>query len=218
MKNDQVLVLTGPPGSGKSTIVGEIQKIRQATAIQPGRLLRDQVEQDTQLGQKVRPFLEKGELAPSELVNQVVEESARAEDSSLLVFDGYPRNREEVRHFMDMENSGLFSPAVVLILHLTRETAIKRISGRRRCPECGSSYHVDFDPPREPDRCDDCQGRLEQREDDRPEVVERRLDIFEAETLPMIEVFQALRPERSHNLSAEKSLDSILSAVVSLLS
>ena len=224
MRNSkQAIVLTGAPGSGKSTILERMQEgfsMREgvsAQAVETGRLLRRAAEEETELGREVRPYLEEGKLAPTQLVNRIVEQAVRGADSSLLLFDGYPRNRAEVRHLRKMEEEGLFGPAVVVVLHLSRETAVKRISGRRKCPGCGSTYNVHYDPPRRPDTCDRCDGALEQREDDRPEVVEKRLDVFEAETLPAIEDFQALRPQSTINLSAENSLDTVLEAAGRLL-
>jgi adenylate kinase len=213
----QSIVLTGAPGSGKSTVLERLQDGFSARAVETGRLLRKAAEEETKLGREVRPYLEKGELAPTELVNRVVEQAVRHAGGSLLLFDGYPRNREEVRNLREMEEAGLFEPAVIIVLHLSRETALKRITGRRKCPDCGSTYNVHFDPPQQPDTCDRCGGVLEQREDDRPELVEKRLDVFEAETLPAIEDFQALRPERTINLSAEKSLNTVVEAAGRLL-
>lgn len=213
----QAIILSGAPGAGKSTILERMGKGPGAQSIETGRLLRKASEEETELGRKVRPYLDEGKLAPTELVNRVVEEAIRGAGNPLLLFDGYPRNREELRHLMKMEEAGLFEQAVVVVLHLTRATAIRRISGRRRCPNCGSTYNVHYAPPRRPDTCDRCDGALEQREDDRPEVVEKRLDVFESETLPAIEDLQALRPEGTINLSAENSLDAVLEAAGRLI-
>jgi adenylate kinase len=168
----QAIVLTGPPGSGKSTILERTQDGFSAQPVETGRLLRKAAEEETELGREVRPYLKRGQLAPTELVDRVVEQAVR-------------------------------SAAVVLVLHLSRETAVKRISGRRRCPDCGATYNVQFDPPQRPDACD---GALEQREEDRPELVGKRLDVF-----------QALRPERTINLSSENSLDAVLEAAGRLI-
>jgi adenylate kinase len=213
----QAIVLTGPPGCGKSTILECMQEKYNAVAIETGRLLREQAEKETRLGEEVRPYLDKGQLVPTEIVNRVVEETIRSTRESLLLVNGYPRNRDEIQHLREMEDGGFFEPAFIVVLHLTRETAVKRIAGRRKCSDCGSTYNVNVDPPKQPHTCDSCKGALEQRKDDRPEVVDKRLDIFENETLPAIEIFQALRPSRTINLSAENSLNTVLFDVVQLL-
>jgi adenylate kinase len=133
----QAVVIGGCPGSGKSSIINRIQSLRRATAVETGRLLREQKEKKTPLGEKLRPSLEKGDLAPTELVNRVVEEAVRSAGDSLILFDGYPRNREEIQHLQEMEEKELFEQAAIIVLHLTRETAVKRISGRRKCENCG---------------------------------------------------------------------------------
>jgi adenylate kinase len=213
----KAVVIGGCPGSGKSSIINRIQRLRRATAVETGRLLREQKDKGTLLGEKLRPYLEKGELAPTELVNRVVEEAVHSAGSSLILFDGYPRNREEIQHLQEMEEKELFEQAAVIVLHLTRKTAAKRISGRRKCENCGAMYNVYFDPPQKHGTCDRCGSRLEQRNDDSPDVIEKRLDVFEADTLPAIEIFQALRPEKTINLSAENSLDTVLASAGWLL-
>jgi adenylate kinase len=150
-------------------------------------------------------------------VNEIVEQAVEEAEACTLFLDGYPRDRQEVECLEKMEREGKIRLAAVVVLHLTRETALQRISGRRKCLECGSSFNVHSNPPGESGTCDKCGGSLQQREDDRPEVVSRRLDVYEAETLPAIEIFQALRPESTLNVSAEGSPEAVLSEVADSL-
>jgi len=195
-----VVVLAGPPGSGKSTLLERLEErlrkgLREGSAadgpgvrgVETGDLLRRESERDSELGRQVRPYLERGKLAPTALVEQVVARVLEDSSAPVALFDGFPRNAEEVESLERLEEGGRLRLAAVLVLHLTRETALERISGRRR-------------------------GR-----DDRPEVVERRLDVYERETLPAIEILQARRQELVHNLSAEPELEAVVQSATEAL-
>ena len=109
---------------------------------------------------------------------------------SLILFDDYPRNREEIQHLRKMEEKELFEQAAVIVLHLTRETAAKRISGRRKCENCGAMYTVYFDPPQKPGTCDRCGSRPEQRNDDSPDVIEKSLMCLKPRLFPQSKYFR----------------------------
>jgi adenylate kinase len=183
--------------------------------VETGELLRRESERETELGRQVRPYLQKGELAPTELVEKIVARSLQESSAPLALFDGFPRNTEEVESLERLEQDGRLRLAAVLVLHLTRESAVERISGRRVCPDWGAAY--DRPPARsgegseeEQERCYRCGASPQQRPDDRPEVVNRRLDVFERETLPAVEILQARRQEIVHNLSAEADLEKVV--------
>jgi adenylate kinase len=130
-----------------------------------------------------RAYMEAGDLVPDVVVNAIVEEALSSADG--FVLDGYPRNLEQAE-----ELAGMTDLDVILSLEVAREELIDRLTGRRVCDECGTNFHVEFNPPAEAGVCDECGGELIQREDDNRESVENRLDVFEANTVPVIDHYE----------------------------
>jgi adenylate kinase len=186
MGQPHILIL-GPPGAGKGTQSGNIAEEYGIEHVTTGDALRgnkdmDISDMDTEYDTP-RAYMEAGDLVPDAVVNAIVEEALSAADG--FVLDGYPRNLEQAE-----ELSGMTDIDVVLSLEVSREELVDRLSGRRVCDGCGANFHVEFDQPAEEGICDGCGGELEQREDDRPEAVENRLDVFDENTTPVIEQYQ----------------------------
>jgi adenylate kinase len=186
MSELRVLIL-GPPGAGKGTQSSRIAEKHDLEHITTGDALRankdmDISEMDTEYDTP-REYMDAGDLVPDAVVDAIVDEALSSADG--FVLDGYPRNPSQADELAEMTDLDL-----VLSLEVPREELIDRLSGRRVCDGCGASYHVDFDPPEEEGVCDSCGGELAQREDDRPEAVEHRLDVFAENTRPVIERYR----------------------------
>jgi adenylate kinase len=186
MSELRVLIL-GPPGAGKGTQSSKIAEEYDLEHITTGDALRankdmDISGMDTEYDTP-REYMDAGDLVPDAVVNAIVDEALSSADG--FVLDGYPRNPDQADELADMTDLDL-----VLSLEVPREELIDRLSGRRVCEGCGANYHVDFDPPEEEGVCDSCGGDLVQREDDRPEAVEHRLDVFAENTRPIIERYR----------------------------
>jgi adenylate kinase len=186
MGKPRVLIL-GPPGAGKGTQSGNIAAEYGIEHVTTGDALRankdmDISDMDTEYDTP-RQYMEAGDLVPDAVVNAIVEEALASAEG--FVLDGYPRNLEQAE-----ELEGMTDLDVVLSLEVSREELIDRLTGRRVCDECGANYHVEFDQPEEEGVCDECGGDLVQREDDRPEAVENRLDVFDENTRPVIDHYR----------------------------
>jgi adenylate kinase len=211
------VVLMGPPGSGKSTVLEELEIGDGAAVVEIGALLREEVAPRTRRGDEVRPYLDDGLLAPTELVDTVVDQAIADAPDRDLIFDGYPRNRDEVGHLRSLEEKGLFDEAIVVALHLTRESAVRRVAGRRSCRACGLVTNIQIRPPQQRGICDACGGELVHREDDHEDAVVKRVDAYEAEGLPALEELHALRPGAVIDISAEGPIAEVRAEVAAAL-
>ena len=180
-------VLVGPPGAGKGTQAQFIAADMSIPKISTGDIFRANVSQGTDLGIEAKKYMDAGDLVPDEITIEMVRgrlEEDDARDGFLL--DGFPRNvpQAEVLDSMLAELAGKLD--VVLELVVDDDEVIRRLSGRRTCRGCGHVWHVDFDPPSRDAVCDRCGGELFQRDDDKPETIRHRLEVYAEQTAPLI--------------------------------
>jgi len=177
------ILIIGPPGAGKGTQSSNIADEYGVEHITTGDALRankdmDISDMDTEYDTP-RDYMEAGDLVPDEVVNAIVEEALTTADG--FVLDGYPRNKEQAEELKEMTEID-----IILSLEVGREELIERLTGRRVDPETGDNYHVEFNMPDD----EEIKERLVQRDDDTREAVENRLDVFEANTAPVIEQYE----------------------------
>ncbi|WP_436934580.1 adenylate kinase [Halovenus marina] len=177
------IVIIGPPGAGKGTQSSNIEEEYGVEHITTGDALRSNKDMDISYldteHDTPRAYMEAGELVPDVVVNEIVAEALSAADGFIL--DGYPRNLEQATELEEMTDLDM-----VLSLDVSREELIRRLTGRRVDPETGDIYHTEFNMPDD----EEVQERLEQRDDDSREAVERRLDVFEDTTAPVVEHYR----------------------------
>ena len=187
-----ILVLLGPPGVGKGTQGAILAEDLGWHRLATGDLLRAARAEGTALGRQAQEYMDRGDLVPDEvIVGMVRERLAALGPDSGVIFDGFPRtvpqaeSLEEVVADMGSQVDG--------VLHLTApdEILVKRISGRRTCPDCGRLFNVYFDPPESEGRCDDCGAELAHRDDDEESTVRHRLDVYRAQTRPLIDFYRS---------------------------
>jgi len=185
------VVLLGPPGSGKGTCSKIIGEIYGAPVITTGDMLRAAVAKATPLGVTAKGYMDRGELVPDDLVNGLVAERLREPDAADgFVLDGYPRSPRQAEALERMLEASGKRLDHVLHVTLEDEVIIDRLSKRRSCPKCGAIFHLENKPPRMNGKCDTCSTVLVQRDDDKPEVIRRRLEVYREKTRPVLDFYE----------------------------
>jgi adenylate kinase len=178
------LVLLGPPGAGKGTQAKQLSKRHGLVHVATGDIFRWNVKHETELGKIAQSYMEKGDLVPDDVVvRMVVERLERIEGGFIL--DGFPRTVPQALALGENLEKLERPLTAALYFHIEEEIAVKRISGRRSCSNCGTPYNVEFDSPHVEGVCDACGGELVQRADDREETVRRRFEVYEESTAPL---------------------------------
>lgn len=193
------VILLGAPGAGKGTQAKTIVERFAIPQVSTGDLLRDHVSRSTELGKQAKSIMDRGELVPDDLVNNMVAERlARPDTARGFILDGYPRTVAQAQwldgYLADkrFENQGDRKLApVVISIQVSYNQLLRRLTGRRSCPTCGRIYNVYFQPPRVADLCDVDGAKLVTRRDDCEEVISERLRAYERQTLPLADYYRA---------------------------
>jgi len=184
------LVLVGPPGAGKGTQAEFIAENFNIPKISTGDIFRANVSGGTDLGKLAKKYMDAGDLVPDEVTIAMVRDRLAQDDAKAgFLLDGFPRTigqANELDHILDELGLAL---DVVLDLEVDNEEVVRRLSGRRLCKRCGHVWHIEFDPPKVEGICDKCGGELYHRDDDYPETVRHRLDVYAQQTRPLIEFY-----------------------------
>jgi adenylate kinase len=181
------LVLVGPPGAGKGTQASFIAESFDIPKISTGDIFRANVSGGTELGRMAKKYMDAGDLVPDEVTNAMVRDRlAQPDAKDGFLLDGFPRNVAQAGELDDLLGELGAPLSVVLDLDVDFEEVVKRLSGRRTCKKCGHVWHLEYDPPATAGICDKCGGDLYQRDDDKPETVRHRLDVYAEQTAPLI--------------------------------
>ena len=189
--SEQNLILLGPPGAGKGTQAQRLVDDFGLPYYATGNILREAVENGTELGKQAKEFMDAGKLVPDDLICAVIAErldSGQADDGFLL--DGFPRTigqAEMLEGALDKRGRQL---TAALLIDAPDDEVVRRLSGRRTCVKNGHVYHVEFDPPKHEGVCDQDGSRLVQRDDDKPETIQKRLDVYHDQTEPLIQWYE----------------------------
>jgi adenylate kinase len=208
-----ILVFLGPPGAGKGTQAKLLCQRMEFLHLSTGDLLREAVKNQTPLGKKAKEYMDRGELVPDELIVQFIEETMPKDGNVIL--DGFPRTVNQALALEEMLKGKGEKISKVLFFDVPDEVIIDRLSGRRVCSKCGAVYHVKYNPPKVEGMCDLCGGNLMQRDDDREEVVKKRLEVYRKQTQPLIEFYQ----DRGiiYRLDAGKAVEELFEEVKGLV-
>lgn len=199
------IILLGPPGSGKGTQGDLIEREFGFPKISTGDLLREAVRKGTSLGKKAETIMNRGDLVSDELVLEMVAERIAKEDCQKgYVLDGFPRNLEQA-HMLESLASRPYE--IVLDFRVSEERLIERLSSRKICTQCGRVYNNLVKLPNQPDLCDTCGGELNQRKDDKPEVIRDRLKVYREETEPLVAYYQ--KKKNYHKIDGDKDIESV---------
>jgi adenylate kinase len=210
-----VILLFGPPGSGKGTQSPLIADWLKIPAISTGEMLRAEISAGTELGLKTKAAIAAGGLVSDELVNEIVASRiSRPDCRSGFLLDGYPRTVEQARYLDGLLAQHGFPRATVLHFEVPLEALIGRLLCRRQCPKCGEIYNILYRRPQRPGQCDKDGTSLVVRDDDREEVIRERLDTYEEQTRPVLSHYY---DADYHLLSGDKSPGYVFEEVTAIL-
>jgi len=198
-------VFLGPPGAGKGTQAKKLSGDLGLVHISTGDLLRDAVSRGTPLGRKAKEYIDRGELVPDDLMIALIEEVLP--QSGGVIFDGFPRTIPQAQALDELLNKRRMTIDGAVLFELEDEEIVRRLTGRRTCPSCGAVYHMIYNPPREDEVCDNCGTKLIQRDDDREEVVRKRLEVYRNQTAPLIDYYS--RENKLIRLDAARPIEEI---------
>jgi adenylate kinase len=185
------LILLGPPGAGKGTQAKMLVEKHTIPQISTGDILREAVKNQTSLGKEAKSFMDAGGLVPDSIVVGIIRERLQEDDCAKgYILDGFPRTvpqADELKKALGEMGQSIDS---VLSIIVENEELIRRLTGRRTCKECGTGYHIMYKKPEKDGICDQCQGPLFQRDDDKEETIKNRLAVYNEQTEPLIQYYE----------------------------
>src|SRR5690349_23525632 len=185
------LILLGPPGSGKGTQGERLQEDFRLPYYATGDILRAAVRDETELGQTAKEYMDRGDLVPDDVIIGVISERVEGpEAADGFILDGFPRTAGQAEALSEEMEDLNRSITAALLIDVSDEEVVRRLSGRRTCVKNGHIFHVEFDPPKNEDVCDVCGARLVIRDDDKPDVIRHRLDTYHEKTAPLIDYYE----------------------------
>jgi|TARA_B110001454_G_C12619354_1_gene392205 adenylate kinase len=181
------IILIGPPGVGKGTQAKFLVEAYNIPQISTGDMLRANVRDATPLGTEAKQYMNAGQLVPDAVILGMMKSRFNEPDCNAgYILDGFPRTIPQAEGLDNLLNDMGQQIDSVLVLNVNHEEIIKRLSSRRSCKECDTVYNLIFDPPASENKCDKCDGILYQRDDDKPETIRQRLDVYSNQTSPLI--------------------------------
>lgn len=214
-----VVVLLGPPGAGKGSQAALIKEQMQKQNvnlghISTGDLLRDQIKRKTPLGLKVQELIDKGQLVADDLILDMLFERVKAADCSQgYILDGFPRTLAQADAFQKRLDKT--AKLVAIHLNISDDAIVERLSKRVVCETCQTPFHLTFAAPKQPGICDKCNGKLIQRNDDKADVIKKRLEAYHQQTEPLVRFYSQLTV--LHPIDATASKETVLASLIPLL-
>jgi len=216
-KLDRAVIFLGPPGAGKGTQAKELARRFSVPHLSTGDMLREHVAQGTSLGQRAQPIMVRGDLVPDSIVLRMVADRIERPDCAHgFVFDGFPRTVAQAQWLGELLKQHGFKQPLVMHMVIDPGLLLRRITGRRMCKVGGEIYNIYERPPKVAGRCDNDGGELEQRADDKQEIVGPRLAAYEKQTAPLAAYYRRLG--RLRDVDASKSVDEVAKRVVEVVS
>lgn len=206
-----VIVLLGAPGSGKGTVGKILAENLKLAHISTGDLFRENLKNETELGKEAKVYMDKGELVPDELTVKMLEK--RMEEADVVngaILDGFPRTTNQAVVLDELLSSKNKKVDMALNIEVPFDEIVERIANRRSCRGCSAIYNVVFNPPKQEGICDECGGELYQREDQKPEVVQNRLEVYKNSSEELINYYaekNVLRTEKAGDKAGQTSYE-----------
>ncbi len=185
------IIFVGPPGAGKGTQAQIVSKTFKIPHISTGEMLRAEMESGSKLGNQVKDVVTSGKLVDDDLMNQIVKERLSKSDATAgFILDGFPRTLNQAKSLDEIMKSMGKKIDLVVYVDVPENVIVERLSARRTCPKCGRNYNMITDPPKEDELCDDCHVPLVTRDDDKPETVKKRYEVYLELTAPVVEYYK----------------------------
>jgi len=210
------LIILGPPGAGKGTQAEKIAKRYKLVHISTGDILREAVKEETPMGLKAKEYMDKGLLVPDEVVIGIIRDQMLKPDCEKnALLDGFPRNLEQAIKLDEIFDELKLKLDAVLNIDVPEEELVNRLTGRRVCQKCSTTYHLKNNPPKVRNICDHCGGELYQRSDDTITTVKERLEVYRKQTEPLIDYYK--QKGILNNVDGSKSIDEVYSEIKTIL-
>lgn len=211
----QIVILLGPPGSGKGTQAQQVSKALNIPHISTGDIFRDNISKGTELGKKAQKFIDVGQLVPDQIVlDMLFDRVSKPDAQNGYLLDGFPRTIPQAEAF-DAKLTGK-EKVVVINLQVNDKTIEERAAARWSCPSCSSVYNLKIKPPKVAGTCDKCQAKLQRRPDDAPEVVKERLIVYHKQTAPLIDYYN--KKKILVNVNGENAPDQVNAEIMKIIS
>lgn len=209
-----VVILLGPPGSGKGTQAVRLSDTLRIPHISTGDLFRENIKKGTELGKKAKEYIDSGKLAPDELVlDMLFERVSRPDARKGYLLDGFPRTISQAKALE--KQLGDNTRLIVLSLNVRDEVLVKRATGRLICQNCGHVFHKEFSPPKSLEKCDICHGNLKQRSDDTEKVIRERLHVYHDQTEPLIHYYK--HKHKFYEINGDRNPNDVFSDLIKKL-
>ncbi|AVS32771.1 TPA: adenylate kinase [Listeria monocytogenes] len=210
------LVLMGLPGAGKGTQAEQIVEKYNIPHISTGDMFRAAMKNNTELGRKAKSFMDNGDLVPDEVTNGIVRERLSEDDAKDgFLLDGFPRTVEQAQELENILSDLGTELDAVINIDVEKDVLMKRLTGRWICRTCGKTYHEIYNPPKVPGKCDLDGGELYQRDDDKKETVEKRLNVNMKQTKPLLDFYS--EKGKLHNINGEQDIKDVFVDVEKIL-
>lgn len=206
------IVLLGAPGAGKGTVATRLRDEMSVPHISTGEIFREAINNKTELGNKVSEILARGELVPDSLTIALVKERTQNSDCDKgYILDGFPRTMVQAEEWEKID-----SVDKVISLDVSVDEVKRRLMGRRVCPKCKATYHVEFQPPKINNTCNLCSTSLEIRPDDREDAIEKRLEVYSSQTSVLLDFYSKIN--KLITIPADRKPEEVYQSVVSIIS
>jgi adenylate kinase len=210
------IIILGAPGAGKGTQADILSQEMDLPHIASGDLFRQALEKKTEVGILAKSYMDKGELVPDEItIKMILERINQADCVSGCLFDGFPRTLHQAKVLDKVLKEQEKSIDKAVYIEVPNEELVKRLSGRWLCRTCQTPYHIINSPPKTPGKCDKCGGELYQRSDDREETVRDRLNIFFAQTVPILDYYK--KQDKLIKINGNLGMQAVAKEIISAL-
>ena len=210
------IIMLGAPGAGKGTQAKKIAAKYEIPHISTGDIFRANIKEGTELGKKAKTYMDAGDLVPDELVCDLVVDRIQQDDCTKgFILDGFPRTIPQAEALTNALNAIEQKMEYALNIDVPDENIIHRMAGRRACVGCGATYHVEFNPTKKEGICDVCGEELILRDDDKPETVKNRLNVYHEQTKPLIEYYN--KENITHTIDGTQTMDEVFNDIRKIL-